>query len=154
MTGWRIGWMIMPDELAAPVERLAQNLYISAPTPNQRAAIAAFDCAEELDLHCERYAHNREILLNTLPSAFIGNAAPCDGAFYLYCDISALSDDSIAFAADLLEATGVATTPGVDFDQENGHRYLRLSFAGATEVIEEAASRISDFVAKRLANAA
>ena len=154
MTGWRIGWMIMPDELAAPVERLAQNLYISAPTPNQRAAIAAFDCAEELDLHCERYAHNREILLNTLPSAFIGNAAPCGGAFYLYCDISALSDDSIAFAADLLEATGVATTPGVDFDQENGHRYLRLSFAGATEVIEEAASRISDFVAKRLSNAA
>ena len=154
MTGWRIGWMIMPEDLADPVEKLAQNLYISAPTPNQRAAIAAFDCVDELETHCTRYAHNRDILLNNLPQSFIGNAAPCDGAFYLYCDISALSHDSIAFAADLLEATGVATTPGVDFDQENGHRYVRLSFAGATHVIEEAAKRISAFVEKRLSNAA
>ena len=154
MTGWRIGWMIMPEDLAAPIEKLAQNLYISAPTPNQRAAIGAFDCAEELDQHCDRYALNREILLNNLPSSFIGNAAPCDGAFYLYCDISALSHDSITFAAELLAETGVATTPGVDFDQENGHKYLRLSFAGASAVIEEAAARISGFVAKRLSNAA
>lgn len=154
MTGWRIGWMIMPEEMIAPVEKLAQNLYISAPTPNQRAAIAAFDCDDELALHIKKYAQNREILLQGLPARFVGNAAPCDGAFYLYCDISALSSDSIAFAAELLEETGVATTPGVDFDQENGHKYLRLSFAGDTKTVEDAAARISEFVSKRTTSAA
>ena len=144
----------MPEDMTGPVEKLAQNLFISAPTPNQKAAISAFDAIEELEAHCDRYAVNRDILLNNLPESFIGNAAPCDGAFYLYCDISALSDDSITFAADLLNETGVATTPGVDFDPLNGHQYIRLSFAGATEDVAEAAKRISDFVAKRLSSAA
>ena len=154
MTGWRIGWMVVPEQMTGAVERLAQNLYISAPTPNQLAAIHAFDCHDELEQHCQRYQQNREILLQGLPAAFLGQAAPCDGAFYLYCDISALSHDSIAFAAELLDKTGVATTPGVDFDQENGHRYIRISFAGDTDTIKEAVKRISAFVEARLTEVA
>ena len=154
MTGWRIGWMIVPEELVQAVERLAQNLYIAAPTPNQMAAVMAFDCKDELDGHTARYKTNREILLSGLSPEFLGNHAPCDGAFYLYADVSALTDDSIAFAAELLEQTGVATTPGVDFDPENGHRYLRLSFAGATESMHEAVKRINGFVETRKITAA
>ena len=154
MTGWRIGWMVVPEQMAGAVERLAQNLYISAPTPNQLAAIHAFDCHDELEQHCQRYQQNREILLQGLPAAFLGQAAPCDGAFYLYCDISVLSHDSIAFAAELLDKTGVATTPGVDFDQDNGHRYLRISFAGDADTIKEAVKRISAFVEARLTEVA
>ncbi len=146
MTGWRIGWMILPEQLLNTAEKLAQNLYISAPTPNQIAAIAAFDCSEELDQNIRRYEENRNILLSGLPAEFLGNAAPCDGAFYIYADISALSVDSINFAKKLLDETGVATTPGVDFDPINGHRYLRLSFAGATQTMNEAVKRINEFV--------
>ena len=146
MTGWRIGWMILPEQLLNTAEKLAQNLYISAPTPNQIAAIAAFDCSEELDQNIRRYKENRNILLSGLPAEFLGNAAPCDGAFYIYADISALSVDSINFAKKLLDETGVATTPGVDFDPINGHRYLRLSFAGATQTMNEAVKRINEFV--------
>ena len=147
MTGWRIGWMILPEQLISAAEKLAQNLYISAPTPNQIASVKAFDCSDELDQHVERYQENRQILLSGLPSEFLGNAAPCDGAFYIYADISALSDDSIAFAKELLDQTGVATTPGVDFDPINGHRFLRLSFAGSTATMHEAVKRINGFVA-------
>ena len=146
MTGWRIGWMILPEQLLNTAEKLAQNLYISAPTPNQIAAIAAFDCSEELDQNIRRYKENRNILLSDLPAEFLGNAAPCDGAFYIYADISALSVDSVNFAKKLLDETGVATTPGVDFDPINGHRYLRLSFAGATQTMNEAVKRINEFV--------
>ena len=146
MTGWRIGWMILPEQLLNTAEKLAQNLYISAPTPNQIAAIAAFDCSEELDQNIRRYKENRNILLSGLPAEFLGNAAPCDGAFYIYADISALSVDSVNFAKKLLDETGVATTPGVDFDPINGHRYLRLSFAGATQTMNEAVKRINEFV--------
>jgi len=146
MTGWRIGWMILPEQLLNTAEKLAQNLYISAPTPNQIAAIAAFDCSEELDQNVRRYKENRNILLSGLSAEFLGNAAPCDGAFYIYADISALSVDSINFAKKLLDETGVATTPGVDFDPINGHRYLRLSFAGATQTMHEAVKRINEFV--------
>ena len=146
MTGWRIGWMILPEQLLNTAEKLAQNLYISAPTPNQIAAIEAFDCSEELDQNIKRYKENRNILLSGLPAEFLGNAAPCDGAFYIYADISALSVDSISFAKKLLDETGVATTPGVDFDPINGHRYLRLSFAGATQTMNEAVKRINEFV--------
>lgn len=146
MTGWRIGWMILPEQLLNTAEKLAQNLYISAPTPNQIAAIAAFDCSEELDQNVRRYKENRNILLSGLSAEFLGNAAPCDGAFYIYADISALSVDSVNFAKKLLDETGVATTPGVDFDPINGHRYLRLSFAGATQTMNEAVKRINEFV--------
>ena len=146
MTGWRIGWMILPEQLVNAAEKLAQNLYISAPTPNQIAAVKAFDCSEELDLHVQRYRENRQVLLSGLPSEFLGKAAPCDGAFYIYADISALSVDSISFAKKLLDESGVATTPGVDFDPINGHRYLRLSFAGSKNSMHEAVKRINTFV--------
>ena len=154
MTGWRIGWMILPEQLLNTAEKLAQNLYISAPTPNQIAAIEAFDCSEELDQNIKRYKENRNILLSGLPAEFLGNAAPCDGAFYIYADISALSVDSINFAKKLLDETGVATTPGVDFDPINGHRYLRLSFAGSTQTMNEAVKRINAFVLNYKRNAA
>ena len=143
MTGWRVGWMILPEKLVNSAEKLAQNLYISAPTPNQIAAVKAFDCMEELDEHVNRYKENRQVLLSGLPAEFLGKAAPCDGAFYIYADISLLSDDSISFAKELLDETGVATTPGVDFDPVRGHRYLRLSFAGSTKSMHEAVNRIN-----------
>ena len=146
MTGWRVGWMILPEKLVNSAEKLAQNLYISAPTPNQIAAVKAFDCMEELDEHVNRYKENRQVLLSGLPAEFLGKAAPCDGAFYIYADISLLSDDSISFAKELLDETGVATTPGVDFDPVRGHRYLRLSFAGSTKSMHEAVNRINSFV--------
>lgn len=154
MTGWRIGWMVLPDQLISATERLAQNLYISAPTPNQIAAVHAFDCEAELDSHVRRYQENRQILMEGLPDIFLGNAAPCDGAFYLYADISALSGNSIDFARDLLNKTGVATTPGADFDPVDGLSYLRLSFAGSTPSIAEAVKRITGYVETCRSNAA
>ena len=153
MTGWRLGWMILPDDLRETAERLAQNLYISATTLNQHGAVAAFDCYDELNGHIERYQENRDILLRNLPPEFLGNAAPSDGAFYLYADISAFTSDSIAFANRLLEDTGVACTAGVDFDPEEGHKFLRLSYAGSTDNIRNACQRINDWL-PRLAKSA
>lgn len=138
--------MILPDDLLGPVEKLAQNLFISAPTPNQIAAVSAFDCEAELDRHVARYAQNRDILLAGLPTAITEGAAPCQGAFYLFADISPFSDSSLDFAERLLAEQGVATTPGVDFDPVNGHRYLRLSFAGSTADMHQAVSRFNSFI--------
>jgi aspartate/methionine/tyrosine aminotransferase len=149
MTGWRIGWMVLPEDLISPSEKIAQNLFISAPTPNQIAAVSAFDCEAELDGHVSRYAVNRDILLSGLKPEFIGNSAPCRGAFYLYVNISALSENSAEFARQLLVSEGVATTPGLDFDPDNGHRYLRLSFAGSEQDMHEAVVRINRFIAHR-----
>ena len=146
MTGWRIGWMVLPGDLVSSAEKIAQNLFISAPTPNQIAAISAFDCEAELNGHVCRYAVNRDILLSGLSPCFVGDAAPCRGAFYLYADISALSDNSMEFASELLRSEGVATTPGVDFDPDKGQRYLRLSFAGSEADMHEAVTRINRFV--------
>ena len=153
MTGWRLGWMILPDDLRETAERLAQNLYISATTLNQHGAQAAFDCYDELNGHIERYQENRDILLRHLPPEFLGNAAPSDGAFYLYADISALTSDSIAFANRLLDDTGVACTAGVDFDPEEGQKFLRLSYAGSTDDMRNACQRINDWL-PRLAKTA
>ena len=154
MTGWRIGWMVLPDDLLTPVEKLAQNLFISAPTPNQLAAVAAFDCTNELNRHVLRYAQNRDILLQGLPESMIEGAAPCQGAFYLYADVQQYSDNSTDFASRLLTDKGVATTPGVDFDPINGHRYLRLSFAGSTADMHEAVSRLNSFINRLKVDAA
>lgn len=154
MTGWRIGWMILPDDLLGPVEKLAQNLFISAPTPNQIAAVSAFDCEAELDRHVMRYAQNRDILLRGLPASLTEGAAPCQGAFYLFADVSRYSDNSADFAARLLAEQGIATTPGVDFDPVNGHRYLRLSFAGSTADMHEAVSRFNSFISSSKIDAA
>jgi aspartate/methionine/tyrosine aminotransferase len=142
MTGWRIGWMVVPRDLLRAIECLAQNLYISPPTLSQYAAEAVFDCAGELDRNVARYAENRAILLDQLPAAGFDRLAPADGAFYLYADIAHLTNDSDAFCRRMLMETGVATTPGIDFDQSRGHAYLRISFSGATEDVAEAARRL------------
>lgn len=142
MTGWRIGWMVAPSDLLRPVECLAQNLYISPPTLSQIAAEAAFDCAAELDAIVARYARNRALLLAELPKAGFHRLAPADGAFYLYADVGHLTNDSSQFCKRMLLETGVATTPGVDFDAERGHRFLRFSFAGAELEISRAAEKL------------
>ncbi len=142
MTGWRLGWMVVPDDLIRSVECLAQNLFISAPSLSQAAAVAAFGCTEELDGHVARYARNRRILLEELPKAGFDRLAPADGAFYVYADVSAMTDDSEAFCKRILAETGIACTPGIDFDPARGRRFLRFSFAGAEATIAEAARRL------------
>jgi aspartate/methionine/tyrosine aminotransferase len=138
MTGWRLGWMVLPEELVRPVECLAQNLFISPPTLSQVAAVHAFDASEELDGHVARYARNRARILEALPQMGIERWGPSDGAFYLYADISRFSRDSESFCRRMLEESGVATTPGTDFDPEQGNLFLRISFAGAEEDISRA----------------
>lgn len=133
MTGWRLGWMVVPEDLLRPVECLAQNLFISPPTLAQVAGMAAFDCCDELDGHVSRYARNRALLLEGLPAAGFDRLASADGAFYIYADIGAMSNDSEAFCRQMLNEIGIAATPGTDFDPDRGHRYVRFSFAGSTE---------------------
>ena len=148
MTGWRLGWVVLPDDLVQTADRVAQNLYISAPTMNQIGAIAAFDCYDELDANIPRYQENRDLLYRGLPSIFLGDHAPSEGAFYLYADVSALTDDSVAFAGRLLAETGVAITPGVDFDACQGKTHVRLSYAGSRQDIKKAIQRINNWLAK------
>ena len=146
MTGWRIGWMVAPPQAMRAVEKLMQNLFISAPTLAQLAAVAAFDAAEELDAHVARYARNRDVILDALPRLGVATYAPPDGAFYVYADISPWSGDSVRFCAELLQATGVAITPGVDFDPARGGRTVRFSYATDTASVEEAMRRLGGFV--------
>jgi aspartate/methionine/tyrosine aminotransferase len=149
MTGWRVGWMVVPAAAVRTVEKLMQNLFISAPTLGQLAAVAAFDAAEELDGHVARYARNRAVILDALPRLGVTAYAPPDGAFYVYADISPWSADSVGFCAELLRATGVAITPGVDFDPERGGRTVRFSYATDTASVEEAMARLGAFVGPR-----
>lgn len=142
MTGWRIGWLVAPLELIRPMERLAQNLYISPPAISQVAALGAFDAIEELEEIKKGYAENRALLLNELPAAGLASILPADGAFYLYADVSALTSDSAEFARRMLKDMGVAITPGIDFDPARGHRYVRLCYAGPQAAMREAATRI------------
>jgi aspartate/methionine/tyrosine aminotransferase len=142
MTGWRVGWMVLPEDLIRPVERLAQNLFISPPGIGQVAALAAMDCTEELEAHVARYAANRALLLEALPKAGLDRLAPAEGAFYLYAEIGHLANNSAAFCARMLDEIGVAATPGVDFDRARGARTVRFSFCGATEDMAEAAERL------------
>jgi aspartate/methionine/tyrosine aminotransferase len=142
MTGWRIGWMVVPPDLVRVVERLAQNLYISPPTISQIAAEAAFEAMAEYEALRRAYARNRDVLAAALARAGLGEHAPADGAFYLYCDISRFSNHSADFAARMLTETGVAATPGIDFDPVNGSSYLRFSYASDPAVIDEAAARL------------
>ncbi len=143
MTGWRIGWLIVPPDLARSVECLAQNHYISPPTISQWAAVHVFDCLSELEANVTRYKKNREILLRGLPLAGIDKMAPPDGAFYLYADVSKYTDNSITYCQALLDQAGVAITPGVDFDPVNGHHSIRISFAGSTDSIVDAVEKIA-----------
>ncbi len=142
MTGWRIGWMVVPERLVRPIERLAQNLYISPPAVAQVAALGAFDGLDELESNRAVYATNRELLLNELPKAGFTSIVPADGAFYLYADITHLGGDSLAFAKRMLHETGVAATPGVDFDVTRGSHFLRFSYSGCTPDMAEAAKRL------------
>lgn len=142
MTGWRIGWMVVPPSLLRTVERLQQNLAISVPTLSQIAAQAAFDGREELENIKHGYEENRRILLDGLPRAGLDSFLPVDGAFYLYADTSRFSDDSFEFAKRMLEQAGVAATPGVDFDPIHGRSFLRLCYAGSRDDMHEAVKRI------------
>jgi aspartate/methionine/tyrosine aminotransferase len=150
MTGWRLGWMVVPENLVRVIECLAQNLFISPPTLSQRAASAVFECGDELDRNVERYAENRALLLEALPRAGFRHLAPAEGAFYLYADISEFSDDSLAFCRRMLDETGVATTPGVDFDPLRGKRYVRFSFAGPRKDVIEATRCLERWMKERV----
>ena len=142
MTGWRIAWMVLPEELVRPVERIAQNLYISPPDLSQRAAVAAFDASEELEAVKAGYAANRRLLLKRLPEIGFDDIFPADGAFYIYSSVRRFSNDSVEFARRMLAEAGVAATPGPDFDRSRGHGYIRFSFAGTETDMAEAADRL------------
>ncbi len=146
MTGWRIGWMVVPPPLLRPIERLQQNLAISVPTLSQIAAEAAFDARAELEAIKHGYEENRRILLDGLPRAGLDSFLPVDGAFYLYADISRHSSDSLDFAKCMLEEAGVAATPGIDFDPIAGRHFLRLCYAGAPDEMREALERIGGWL--------
>ncbi len=146
MTGWRVGWLVVPDTLIRTIDRLAQNMFICAPHAAQVAALAAFDCEEELEQNKAIYAKNRDLLLAGLPGAGFDRLAPPDGAFYIYADVSHLTQDSVALAAKILDEAGVAVTPGVDFDPVRGRQTMRFSYAGATDDIEEGIYRLQAFM--------
>ena len=149
MTGWRVGWLVLPEENVKQVERLAQNMFICAPHAAQVAALGALSGFDELEGHHAVYARNRQLMMEGLPQAGFDRIAPPDGAFYIYADVSHLTDDSRAFARQILDEAGVAVTPGLDFDPIRGHHTLRFSYAQNTEAIEEGLERLSTFMAKR-----
>lgn len=149
MTGWRIGWMVVPEAHIRTVERLAQNLFICPPHASQIAALAALKATEELEANRAVYAENRRLMLEGLPKAGFSRIAPPDGAFYIYADVSDLTDDSLAFAAELLQEAGVAVTPGLDFDPRRGARTLRFSYARATADITEGLRRLQAYMSTR-----
>lgn len=145
MTGWRLGWMILPEDMLRAEECLAQNFFISPPTLSQIAGAAVFKCYDVLERYVAQYARNREILLNELPSVGFDNLAPADGGFYIYADISNRTNDSQSFCSRLLDETGIAATPGVDFDPFNGTHFMRFSFAGTEQTMLEAVKRLKNW---------
>lgn len=149
MTGWRIGWMVLPEKLVRVFEQLTQNIYICAPDLSQIAAEAALAARDQLDGYCDIYRNNRNFLTKALPAIGLPVASPMDGAFYAYVDVSRYTNDSLAFARQILHEANVAVTPGVDFDPENGGRYLRLSYAGTEAEIAEAVERIGNWLPAR-----
>jgi len=149
MTGWRVGWMIVPQDHVRRIERLSQNLFICASHASQVAALAAMDCEAELKAHADVYAKNRQVLIEGLPKAGFSKFAPPDGAFYIYADVSDLTDNSHALADEILRDAGVAVTPGLDFDTERGHKTLRFSYARSTEDMIEGVARLQRWFAAR-----
>jgi aspartate/methionine/tyrosine aminotransferase len=149
MTGWRVGWMVLPDALVRPVERLQGNLAISVPALSQIAAQAAFDGRAEVETVKHIYEANRVVLLEGLPKAGLDRILPVDGAFYLYADVSRFSSDSFAFAKQMLEEAHVAATPGIDFDPVNGNRFVRFCYARSTADMHEAVARIGKWLGAR-----
>ncbi|SFK26268.1 pyridoxal phosphate-dependent aminotransferase [Falsiroseomonas stagni] len=148
MTGWRIGWLLLPEDLVRPVECLAQNLFISAPHVAQVAAEAAFDCREELEANKAGYARARAALLDGLPAAGFDRIAAADGAFYLWCDVGHLTNDSLEFCARMLEGAGIAASAGVDFDRERGSRFLRFSYCGPEAAMVQAPARLKAWLGR------
>ena len=146
MTGWRVGWMIVPEDHVRQVERLSQNLFICPPHVSQLTALSAMDAKDELNHNVEVYKKNRSILLEELPKAGLNKFSPPDGAFYIYIDISEYSKDSLNFCKEVLDKAGVAITPGLDFDQKRGNSTIRFSYARSTEDIIEGANRIKKFM--------
>jgi len=144
MTGWRLGWLLVPERLRRAVDVVAGNFTVCPPVPAQYAALGAFTDASvaEADGHVERYALNRRLLLDGLPRLGLTRLAPADGAFYVYADVAHLTDDTLAFGQRMLAETGVAVAPGIDFDPVDGHTWLRLSFAGATADVQEGLDRL------------
>jgi aspartate/methionine/tyrosine aminotransferase len=151
MTGWRVGWMVVPDDHVRRVERLAQNMFICAPHAAQRLALHAMDCTPELDANKAVYAQNRTLMMDGLKAAGFGRFAPPDGAFYVYVDVSEHTDDALAFAAEILDKAGVAVTPGLDFDAARGQHWLRFSYARGTADIAEGLDRLAVFMKGRAA---
>jgi aspartate/methionine/tyrosine aminotransferase len=149
MTGWRVGWMVVPEDHVRVVERIAQNMFICAPHSSQIAALAAMDCDDELQLNMDVYRKNRAMMLRGLKDAGFTSFAPPDGAFYVYADVSDLTTDSRELAAEILEKAGVAVTPGLDFDPARGLTTLRFSYARSTIDIEEGLARLKRFMQKR-----
>jgi len=149
MTGWRVGWMVVPEDQVRVVERIAQNMFICAPHASQIAALAAMDCDDELQANLAVYRRNRDLMIDGLKDAGFTDIAPPDGAFYVYADVSRFTDDSRAFAAEILDKAGVAVTPGLDFDPARGHKTLRFSYARSTADMEEGIVRLKAFMAAR-----
>ena len=148
MAGWRLGWLLTPAAHAPRARAYIGNLFLTAPSLSQHAALTAMDCHEELEGHLDTYRANRALLLEALPKLGLKSIAPPDGAFYIYADVSHLTDDSLEFCKAILRDTGVATAPGVDFDPVDGHRFIRLSFAVSTPEIEEALRRLTPWFEK------
>jgi aspartate/methionine/tyrosine aminotransferase len=146
MTGWRVGWMVVPEPMVRPIERLQQNLAISVPTLSQIAAEAAFDGRAEMEDVKHGYQENRRILIEGLPRAGLTEFLPADGAFYLYADVSAFTPDSFEFAKQMLEQAHVAATPGIDFDPVHGHRFIRFSYARSAADMREAVARLAKWL--------
>ncbi|WP_339639232.1 aminotransferase class I/II-fold pyridoxal phosphate-dependent enzyme [uncultured Sulfitobacter sp.] len=149
MTGWRVGWMVVPEDQVRVVERIAQNMFICAPHASQIAALAAMDCDDELQANLAVYRRNRDLMITGLKEAGFTDIAPPDGAFYVYAGVSRFTEDSRAFAAEILEKAGVAVTPGLDFDPARGHKTLRFSYARSTADMEEGIARLKAFMATR-----
>lgn len=154
MAGWRLGWLVVPPDLIGAARARMGNLFLTPPSLAQHAGLVAFDCRDELDGHVQSYARNRALLLEALPQMGLQRIAPPDGAFYIYADIAHLTDDSLAFCARLLEDTGVATAPGIDFDPVDGRHFMRFSFAVSTDRVERAVALMRPWFAARAAEAA
>lgn len=151
MTGWRVGWMVVPYDHVRRIERLAQNMFICAPHASQRLAFHAMDCTAELEANKAVYATNRALMIDGLKAAGLDSFAPPDGAFYIYVDVSAHTGDARAFAAEILDKAGVAVTPGLDFDAARGHSWLRFSYARSTDDIRQGLDRLAAFMTARVA---
>jgi aspartate/methionine/tyrosine aminotransferase len=149
MTGWRVGWMVVPEDHVRVIERLAQNLFICPSHAAQIAALGALQSRDECDAHMQVYAENRKLMLEGLPNAGFDKIAPPDGAFYIYADVSDFTDDSRAFCAEILQHAGVAVTPGLDFDKQRGAQTLRFSYARSTVDIVEGLARLNAFMTSR-----